>query len=93
MVGNRSPVAEGIHSLTTCFTSLPPVPARYITTAPHFSKPLARNRRSGAQYLIKYVINCIIDHEVGSSSARLLVCRVVGVRRLRFEDGNEGCGP
>ena len=41
MVGNRGPVVEGHHSLTTCFTNLPTITARYITTAPHFPKPLA----------------------------------------------------
>ena len=34
MVGNRGPVVEGHHSLTTCFTNLPTITARYITTAP-----------------------------------------------------------
>ena len=54
MAGNRGPVVEGHHSLTTCFTNLPTTAARYITTAPHSPKPFASNRDSGARCLIKY---------------------------------------
>ena len=32
MVGNRNRVVEGHHSLTTCFTNLPNITARYITS-------------------------------------------------------------
>ena len=35
MVGNRGPVVEGYHSLTSCFTNLPTIAARCIATAPH----------------------------------------------------------
>ena len=39
MVGNRSPVVEGHHSLVNCFTNLPTITARYITTPPDSPKP------------------------------------------------------
>ena len=58
MVGNRGPIVEGHHSLTTCFTNLLTNTARYITTAPHFPKPFTSNRFFfGARYLIKSLIN------------------------------------
>ena len=42
--GNRGPVVERHHCLTTCLTNLPTITAPYITTAPHSPKPFASNR-------------------------------------------------
>ena len=60
MVGNRGPVLERHHSLTSCFTNSPTITARYITTAPHFPNLLASNLDSEARYIIKYAINYVL---------------------------------